>query len=90
MMRQCRKSKLDYCAVLPYYKCMITMNYSDITIQQVLELAQGDLDDMQAAKRVTRRLTLEVRRATAALNEAERTELCNLVEVTDRDLGGAR
>jgi len=72
---------------------MTTTNYSDLTINDILALAESDnLDDMQLANRLARRLALDVRRRVAALNETETQDLANLALVTDRylALGGAR
>jgi hypothetical protein len=66
------------------------MNYNDLSINQILELAGGDLDEMQLARRISQRLVLDVRRRAMALNESETQQLANLAEVIDRELGGAR
>jgi hypothetical protein len=73
-------------------KLIESTNYSNLTIAQILALAGSDnLDNMQLAARLSKRLLLDVRRHTAALNDAQTKELANLELVTDRDFaGGAR
>jgi hypothetical protein len=63
------------------------MNYNDLTIKDIINMAESeDVDDMQLASRLARRLSLDVRRRVAALSEPERVELENLEQV----LGGLR
>jgi hypothetical protein len=60
--------------------------YFDLTISQILALAESDdLDQTELASRLTRRLALEVRQRVAALTEAETVELANLAEVTNSE-----
>jgi hypothetical protein len=66
---------------------MMTTNYFGLTINEILELAGGDLDEMQLASRLSRRLALDVRKRVAALNQTETQELADLALVTDRYLG---
>jgi hypothetical protein len=70
----------------------MTTSYLELTINDILALAQGDLDEMQLASRLSRRLALEVRRRTAALSDAQTQELANLELLTNGELefGAAR
>jgi hypothetical protein len=71
---------------------MTTLNYSDLTINQILELADGDLDQAELASRIVRRLSLDTRKRIGRLSESDARDLVALAEVTDRylALGGAR
>jgi hypothetical protein len=63
---------------------MTTKNYSDLTISQILELADGDLDDSQLASRLARRLSLDVRKRIGNhLSGDEQRDLDTLAYVTD-------
>ena len=61
-------------------------NYSDLTINEVLKLAQGDLDDVQLANRIVRRLQLDIRVRLCTAIADDREELANLTEVINNDL----
>jgi hypothetical protein len=63
------------------------MNFESLTVGQIIELAQStNLDDMQLAKRLARRIELTVRQNIADLNDAEHREMLDLAGVTDREL----
>jgi hypothetical protein len=63
---------------------MMTSNYSDLTINQILELADGDLDDSQLASRLARRIALDVRkRIGGGLSTEEQNDLDALRYVID-------
>ena len=66
---------------------MITTNYFDLTINEILSLAAGDLDAAQLASRIMRRTVLEARLVShGRLSTDDQSELVSLTEVTDRDL----
>jgi hypothetical protein len=70
-----------------------TTNYFDLSIKEILALAEGDdLDGMQLAGRLGRRIFLDIRKRVATLSDAETRELADLALVTDRGLalGGGR
>jgi hypothetical protein len=69
---------------------MTSTNYNDLSIKQILALAESeDLDEMQLASRLARRLALDLRRRLAALNRDEQVELESLEQVTDHELFAA-
>jgi hypothetical protein len=68
---------------------MVTKKYFDLTINQILELAGGDLD--QLASRLARRLAFDVKkRAHGGLSVDEDNDLDGVAYVTDKELGGPR
>lgn len=68
---------------------MTTKNYTDLTINQILELAAGDLDAAELTHRLAWRLRLDVRaRTNGGLTAPETQDLANLATVTDRYLKG--
>lgn len=67
---------------------MMKLNYGDLTITELLELAEGDLDQAQLATRLVRRLTIEVKKRVhgGKLDASEANHLDALTQVTEQAL----
>jgi hypothetical protein len=73
-----------------YIRGMMKLNYTDLTIKEILELADGDLDQAQLATRLARRLGLDVKQLVhgGVLSAGEQNDLGNVTYVTDEVLRG--
>jgi hypothetical protein len=66
---------------------MMKLNYGDLTIKEILELAEGDLDQAQLATRLVRRLSFDVKkRVHGGLSADEDNDLGAVAYVTDHAL----
>jgi hypothetical protein len=65
----------------------LTKTFPAMTTSDIAALAQSDnLDDMQLALRMAKRLVLEVKLALGTLAGGQEADLAALVEVTDAEL----